>query len=276
MNTASNTRLRLTTQVGQDHAATRVLLDLGTNNQPHRPENAAEHKLRALLTYTGQTGEHHRSDRSLLVKPGDFHRTALTPVRPVWHTGQTGPSQKAPKHQTVLPSSKTTQTRNSSNTGQKRTHPNVHLRKNPTRVAPVRPVWPGLLWMNSTHGSTPLNPTPDLSNRSTDLRKTLGIVGIPHGESIAKFMSTKLAKSRGIEEIPPRTPLTLEHQKPQNRAPLLTDLGGESKRKEPRRVHTYTPTKSPRERSRKHSKKSTKRGLRKSPQRTNGNNLTKP
>jgi hypothetical protein len=33
MNTASNTRLRLTTQVGQDHAATRVLLALGTNNQ---------------------------------------------------------------------------------------------------------------------------------------------------------------------------------------------------------------------------------------------------
>jgi hypothetical protein len=56
MNTASNTRLRLTTQVGQVHAATGVLLDLGTNNEPQRPENAAEHKPRALLTYTGQTG----------------------------------------------------------------------------------------------------------------------------------------------------------------------------------------------------------------------------
>jgi hypothetical protein len=80
MNMASNTRLRLTTQVGQDHAATGVLLALGTNNQPHKPENTAEHKPRALLTYTGQAGEHHRSDRSLLVKPGDFHRTAPTPV----------------------------------------------------------------------------------------------------------------------------------------------------------------------------------------------------
>jgi hypothetical protein len=83
MNTASNTRLRLTTQVGQEHAAPGVLLALGTNNQPHRPENAAEHKPRALLTYTGQAGKHHRSNRSLLVKPGDFHRTAPTPVRPV-------------------------------------------------------------------------------------------------------------------------------------------------------------------------------------------------
>jgi hypothetical protein len=64
MNTASNTRLRLTTQVGQDHAATWVLLALGTNNQPHGPENAAEHKPRASLTYTGQAGEHHRSDQS--------------------------------------------------------------------------------------------------------------------------------------------------------------------------------------------------------------------
>jgi hypothetical protein len=43
-NTTSNTRLQLTTQVGQAHAATGVLLDLGTNSQPHGPENAAEHK----------------------------------------------------------------------------------------------------------------------------------------------------------------------------------------------------------------------------------------
>jgi hypothetical protein len=89
-NTTSNTPLRLTTQVVQDHVATGVLLALGTNSQPHRPENAAEHKTRASLTYTGQADEHHRSDQSLLVKPGDFHRTALhrssrcnTPVRPV-------------------------------------------------------------------------------------------------------------------------------------------------------------------------------------------------
>jgi hypothetical protein len=38
---------------------------------------------------------------------------------------------------------------------------------------------------------------------------------------------------RGIEEIPPRTPLTLERRKPQNQAPLIMDLLGESKGKEP-------------------------------------------
>jgi hypothetical protein len=102
----------------------------------------------------------------------------------------------------------------------------------------------GVAWavgMNSTRGSTPPNPTPDLPNHFTYLRKTLGIVGTPHGESIAKICPPKLAKSRRIEEIPPRTPLTLEHRKLQNRALLLMDLGGESKGKEPRRVHAYIP-----------------------------------
>jgi hypothetical protein len=45
MNTASNTRLRLTTKVGEDHTATGVLQALGTNNQLHRPEDAVEHQL---------------------------------------------------------------------------------------------------------------------------------------------------------------------------------------------------------------------------------------
>jgi hypothetical protein len=131
MNTSSNTHLRLTTQVSQDHATNGVLLALGTNNQLHGPENAAEHQPRALLSYTGQAGEHHRSDRSLLVKPGNFHRTALhrssrcsSPVRPV-------KAKKPQIYQTVLLSSKLTQTRNISNTGQQRTHPNVHMSKNP-------------------------------------------------------------------------------------------------------------------------------------------------
>jgi hypothetical protein len=82
----------------------------------------------SLTDLTGQAGEHHRSDRSLLVKPGNFHRTTLIPVRPVSTTSQTGPSQKAPKHQTGLPSSKTTQTRNSRNTRQQRTHPNTRAK----------------------------------------------------------------------------------------------------------------------------------------------------
>jgi hypothetical protein len=95
--------------------------------------------------------------------------------------------------------------------------------------------------MNNTRGSTPPNPNLDLPNRSTDLNKTLGILGTPHEESIAKFNPNKTCPKGGIEEIPPRAPQTLEVEKPQNRAPLLTDLGGESQPKEPRRVTTNFP-----------------------------------
>jgi hypothetical protein len=68
--------------------------------------------------------------------------------------------------------------------------------------------------MNNTRGSTPPNPTPDLPNRSTDLRKTLGIVGTPHGESIAKLLSTKTRQIKRNRRNPaknssnPRTPKT--------------------------------------------------------------------
>jgi hypothetical protein len=50
--------------------------------------------------------------------------------------------------------------------------------------------------MNSTRGSTPPKPKPDLPNRSTDLNKTLGILGTPHEESIAKFNLTKTRPKR--------------------------------------------------------------------------------
>jgi hypothetical protein len=68
--------------------------------------------------------------------------------------------------------------------------------------------------MNSTYGSTPPNPTPDLLIHSTDSHKTLGIVGTPHGKSIAKLWSTKthsIKRNRRISSkntINPRTTKT--------------------------------------------------------------------
>jgi hypothetical protein len=53
MNTASNTRLRLTTKVGQAHVATEVPLNLGTNTPPSDPRNAAENQNSSLQTHTG-------------------------------------------------------------------------------------------------------------------------------------------------------------------------------------------------------------------------------
>jgi hypothetical protein len=78
--TTSNTCLRLTTQVGQAHATTGVLLDLGTNKQPSEPKHANTNSgnLHGLLPVL------HRSDRCPApVRP-------VTPVRPVDRAGQAG------------------------------------------------------------------------------------------------------------------------------------------------------------------------------------------
>jgi hypothetical protein len=221
MNMASNTHLRLTTQVGHAHAATGVLLDLGTNSQPHKLENAAEHTTRVSLTctgqagettcqtglcwwnlatsteqlYTGQAGETHWLDRS---KP----ESPKTPNRP---TGlQTDPNSKQQQHGTTANSLKRSPEQK----------PNWGLQRPDRWEALVRSVWPELVRMNITRGSTPPNPNPDLPSRSTDLRKTLGIVGTPHRESIAKFMSTKTCQNKRNRRNPaknssnPRAPKT--------------------------------------------------------------------
>jgi hypothetical protein len=79
-NTASNTRLRLTTQVGQAHVATGVPLDLRTNTQPSEPKHTNTHSrnLHSLLPVL------HQSDRW----PAPVR--LVTPVRPVDSAGQAG------------------------------------------------------------------------------------------------------------------------------------------------------------------------------------------
>jgi hypothetical protein len=68
--------------------------------------------------------------------------------------------------------------------------------------------------MNSTRGSTPQNPNLDLQNRSTDLNKTLGMIGTPHEESIATILSTKTCQIKrnrrnlAKNSSNPRTPKT--------------------------------------------------------------------
>jgi hypothetical protein len=97
MNMASNTLLRLTTQVGQAHVATVVPLDLGTNTHtlPTRERSG---------TPNLESTDKHRSDRwAPSVRPvpagetGKLSLSGYTPVRPVRCTGQTGHSLKAPK-----------------------------------------------------------------------------------------------------------------------------------------------------------------------------------
>jgi hypothetical protein len=95
--------------------------------------------------------------------------------------------------------------------------------------------------MNNTRGSTPPNPNLDLPNHSTDLNKTLGILGTPHEESIAKFNPTKTCPKRRNRRNPTKDTTNPRTRKNPKSAPLLTDLGGESQPKEPRRVPTNFP-----------------------------------
>jgi hypothetical protein len=121
--------------------------------------------------------------------------------------------------------------------------------------------------MNSTRGSTPPNPTPYLLNRSTDLHKTLWIVGTPHEESIAKFMPTKSRQIKRNRRNPaknssnPRTPITPKIETLNSRI-----WEGNQRQKNHEGFTQISPIKLPKARSRKHTKKTTKRGLRKSPQ----------
>jgi hypothetical protein len=130
--------------------------------------------------------------------------------------------------------------------------------------------------MNSTRGSTPPNPNLDLPNRSTDLSKTYGIVRTPHGESIAKFISTKTCQIKRNRRNPaknfsnPRTPKTPKS------SPLTHGFRRGIKGKRTTKGSHKFPHQTPKSKVPKHTKKTTKRGLRKSPPRTTGNNTTKP
>jgi hypothetical protein len=95
--------------------------------------------------------------------------------------------------------------------------------------------------MNSTRGSTLPNPNLDLPNRSTDLNKTLGMIGTPHEESIAMILSTKTCQIKRNRRNPaknssnPRTPKTPKS------SPLTHEFGRGITAQKPRRVPTIFP-----------------------------------
>jgi hypothetical protein len=79
--------------------------------------------------------------------------------------------------------------------------------------------------MNSTRGSTPPNPNFDLPNHSTDLSKTLGIVGTPHEESIAKFMSTETCQIKRNRITPAKNSSNPTTPKTPKSSPLTHGFG---------------------------------------------------
>jgi hypothetical protein len=79
--------------------------------------------------------------------------------------------------------------------------------------------------MNNTRGSTPPNPNFDLPNHSTDLNKTLGIVGTTHEESIATILSTKTCQIKRNRINPPKNSSNLRTPKTPKSSPLTHGFG---------------------------------------------------
>jgi hypothetical protein len=95
--------------------------------------------------------------------------------------------------------------------------------------------------MNSTSGSAPPKPNFDLPNHSTDLNKTLGIIGTPQEESIAKFSPTKTCPKRRNRRNPAKNTSNPRTRKTPKSSPFTHGFGGESQPKEPQRVPTNFP-----------------------------------
>jgi hypothetical protein len=79
--------------------------------------------------------------------------------------------------------------------------------------------------MKSTRGSTPPNPNLDLPNRSTDLNKTLGILGTPHEESIAKINPTKTCPKRRNRRNPAKNTTKPRTRKTPKSSPFTHEFG---------------------------------------------------
>jgi hypothetical protein len=79
--------------------------------------------------------------------------------------------------------------------------------------------------MNSTRGSTPPNPNFDLPNRSTDLNKTLGIIGTPHEEFIAMILSNKTCQIKRNRRNPSKNSSNPKTLKTPKSSPLTHGFG---------------------------------------------------
>jgi hypothetical protein len=114
--------------------------------------------------------------------------------------------------------------------------------------------------MNSTRGSTPLNQKLDLPNRSTDLNKTLGILGTPHEESIAKFNPTKTRPKRRNRRNPAKNTSNPRTRKTPKSSPFIHEFGrGITAQRTTKGSHKYPPS-NPQEKGPENNPKKSPRG----------------
>jgi hypothetical protein len=97
--------------------------------------------------------------------------------------------------------------------------------------------------MNSTRGSTPPNPSLDLPSRSIGLNKTLGTIGTPHEESIAKFNPTKICPNKRNRRNPAKTSSNARTLKTPKSSPLTHGFGrGITTQRTTKGSHKFPPT----------------------------------
>jgi hypothetical protein len=97
--------------------------------------------------------------------------------------------------------------------------------------------------MNNTRGSTPPNPNLDLPNRSTDLCKTSRIVGTPHGESIAKLLSTETHQIKRNRRNPAKNSSNPRAPKTPKSSPLTHRFGqGIKGKRTTKGSHIFSPS----------------------------------
>jgi hypothetical protein len=95
----------------------------------------------------------------------------------------------------------------------------------------------------NTRGSTPPNQSLDLPNRSTDLNKTLGIVGTPHEESIAKFNPTKTFPNKRNQGNPAKNTSNPRTRKTPKSSPLTHGFGrGITAQRTTKGFHKFPPS----------------------------------
>jgi hypothetical protein len=97
--------------------------------------------------------------------------------------------------------------------------------------------------MNSIRRSTPPNPNLDLLNRSTNLNKTLGILGTPHEESIAKFNPTKTCPKRRNRRNPAKNTTNPRTRKTPKSSPFTDGFGrGITAQRTTKGSHKFPPS----------------------------------
>jgi hypothetical protein len=134
-------------------------------------------------------------------------------------------------------------------------NPTSSIHRSDRSHTPVRPVKLGQLGMNSTRGSTPPNPNLDLPNHSTNLCKTLGIVGTPHGESIDKLLSTKTRQIKSNRRNSAKNSSNPRAPKTQKSSPLTHGFGSGIKGKKTTKGSHIFPPSNPQEQSPKNTPK---------------------